>query len=296
MAMLKILGWASPPTFEATAPGELAALHPAWAGDMAALAPLRKVLSARGSEWTAQLEGGCDVTVCGPCGTTMDVAHTLWKEGALGAWGSVLAPAQNSGRGQLRRPWLCAPGNLFVTLVCPQATGQWNELRPLVFGYLLAQALEGLFGAVRIKWPNDILMDGRKVGGILVEERGDCILVGIGLNLVWAPGAEELRDGHAVTAGMIPAGSVSLGPLGLWLSLVNRLETGYRTLLETHSPAEFLTLFRSRLAWAGRRVLVQEGARTRYTAIITGVSEKGELVLNRDGDEVVLVSGDVTPV
>lgn len=296
MAMLKILGWASPSTFEATSPGELGALHPAWAGDLAARAPLRAERSARGGEWTAPLDGGCDVTVCGPCGTTMDVAHALWKEGALNAWGSVLAPVQSSGRGQLRRPWLCAPGNLFVTLVCPQATGQWNELRPLVFGYLLAEALEGLFGAVRIKWPNDILMDDRKVGGILVEERGDCILVGIGLNLVWAPGAEELRECHAVTAGMIPASSASLGPLGLWLSLVNRLETGYRTLLETHSPAEFLTLFRSRLAWAGRRVLVQEGARTRYAAIITGVSEKGELVLNRDGDEVVLVSGDVTPV
>jgi BirA family biotin operon repressor/biotin-[acetyl-CoA-carboxylase] ligase len=165
-----------------------------------------------------------------------------------------------------------------------------------VLGYLLAEAIEVRFGAVRVKWPNDILMDNYKIGGILVEERGGHVLAGIGLNLVWAPGADELRDGHSVTAGMIPASSEGLGPLGLWLFLVNQLETGYRTLLDSHTVAEFLTLFRSRLAWTGRRVFVQEGPRSQYQATILGVSGKGELVLSRDGEEVVLVSGDVTPL
>jgi biotin-(acetyl-CoA carboxylase) ligase len=95
---------------------------------------------------------------------------------------------------------------------------------------------------------------------------------------------------------VLPALSGPSGPLGLWLRLVNRLETGYRTLLETFTSTEFLSVFQCRLAWMGSRVLVTEGAGVRYEARITGVSGRGELVLDRDGREVSLQAGDVRPV
>jgi BirA family biotin operon repressor/biotin-[acetyl-CoA-carboxylase] ligase len=131
---------------------------------------------------------------------------------------------------------------------------------------------------------------------MLVEERAGCVLAGVGINLAWAPPPEALRDGHSVAAGRYCPPGGGLGPLGLWHALVNRLETGYRTLLETFSPSEFLTIFRSRLAWMGRRVLVQEGASVRYEAVVRGISGEGGLVLDRAGQEVVLLAGDVIPV
>lgn len=278
-----------PDLAEPLTPEGLAAAHPLWSADVAALAPFADAESLG--------RNGADaVLLCGSCASTMDVARHLAGRGVLGAWGSVLAPVQASGRGQLRRAWLSRPGNVLATLVCPPATGLWNDLRPLVLGYLFAEALSALGQVVQVKWPNDLLSDELKIAGILVEERSECVLAGIGLNLAWAPPPEALRQGHCVAAGEFHTSDVGLGPARLWRALVNRVETSYLVLLEAFSPHEFLTIFRTRMAWQGRRVLVQEGASVRYEAIVMGISGEGGLVLDRAGQEVVLLAGDVIPV
>ena len=282
---LSLLAAGLPGLAEPISPNALAAMHPLWAADLAALGPLA--------------EGGASsrsLMVCGPCTSTMDVARALCAEGRLAPWGSVITPRQTSGRGQLRRAWISDAGNMMATLVCPPEDKPWNDLRPLVLGQLFAAALESLGPAVSVKWPNDILCNDRKVAGMLVEERGGCILLGIGLNLSWAPEPEALRAGHGVAAGRFAPAEAGLGPLRVWATLVNHVETGYINLLEACTPKEFLTIFRTRLAWMGRRVLVHEGIGVRYEATVRGVSEEGGLVLDRDGTEVVLLSGDVTPV
>jgi BirA family biotin operon repressor/biotin-[acetyl-CoA-carboxylase] ligase len=294
---VRLLAEGLPGLAEPITPESLAAFHPLWKADVQALGPWQLT---KDEVWRAHRALGAEVVVCGACTSTMDVARELVKRGALGVFGSVLAPAQSVGRGQLRRTWLSAPGNLLATLVCPLVKpsdgGLWNDLRPLVLGHLLAEALEDVCGPVRVKWPNDLLLNDKKIGGILVEERPDCILAGIGLNLSWAPGEEALREGHCVAAAVFPAAQPLPGVLALWGTLVNRLETGYTTLLETFTPSDFLTIFRSRLAWVGRRVLVTEGAGVRYEARVSGVSATGELVLVCDGREIHLLAGDVTPL
>ncbi|PKN09283.1 MAG: biotin--[acetyl-CoA-carboxylase] ligase [Deltaproteobacteria bacterium HGW-Deltaproteobacteria-8] len=294
---LRILALGLPGLAEPLDPQSLASVHPLWAADVEALGPWRL---EQDRVWLPGSPQGADISVCGPCSSTMDVARELVARGELGVfgqgWGSVIAPTQTGGRGQLRRAWLSSPGNVLATLVMPPAEGLWNDLRPLVLGHLLAEALGDVCGDVRVKWPNDLLLDDHKIGGILVEERPGCILAGIGLNLAWAPREEELRQGHCVAAGCFPAISGVSGVLGLWRMLVNRLETGYLSLLETFTPGDFLTIFQSRLAWKGRRVLVTEGAGVRYKARIKGVSGKGELVLDHEGREILLLAGDVTPV
>jgi len=294
---LVILAHGLPDLAQALSLAELCRVHPLWDGDVAALGPFAEQPDAAlGPVWRPRERAGRDLVVCGPCASTMDVARWLVEPGVLAPWGSVITPAQTLGRGQLRRTWLSAPGNLLATLVCPPETGRWNDLRPLVLGYLFAEALSGLGRPVEVKWPNDLLSDGLKVAGILVEERAGCVLAGIGVNLAWAPDAQALRDGHSIAAGKFCPSDYGVGPLRLWAALVNRLETSYRTLLETFSPSEFLTIFRTRLAWQGRRVLVQEGVSVRYEAVVRGISEEGGLVLDRAGQEVVLLAGDVTPV
>jgi BirA family biotin operon repressor/biotin-[acetyl-CoA-carboxylase] ligase len=267
----------------------LSAMHPLWAADLAAAGPL--------AEHPAELSAGpADIVVCGVCSSTMDVARELCAQGMLAPWGSVIAPAQRAGRGQLRRPWLSDPGNMLATLACPPEDKPWNDLRPLVLGHLFGAALGSLGPSVSVKWPNDLLVAETKVAGMLVEERGGCVLCGIGVNLAWAPPAEVLREGHVVAAGRFAPSDADLGPLRLWAALVNHVETGYIDLLDACTPTDFLTIFRSRLAWLGRRVLVHEGAGVRYEAMVKGVSGEGGLVLDRAGEEVVLLSGDVTPV
>jgi len=294
---LRLLAQGLPGLAEPLDPERLAAVHPLWAADVEALGPWRL---EQGRFWRPGSPQGADIAVCGPCSSTMDVARELVGRGELGAsgqgWGSVLSPIQTGGRGQLRRAWLSAPGNVLATLVMPPAEGLWNDLRPLVLGHLLAEALGDVCEGVQVKWPNDLLLDDRKIGGILVEERPGCILAGLGLNLAWAPREEELRQGHCVPAGCFPAVPGVPGVLGLWRMLVNRLETGYRSLLGVFTPRDFLTIFQSRLAWKGRRVLVSEGAGVRYQARIKGISGKGELVLENEGREILLLAGDVTPV
>jgi BirA family biotin operon repressor/biotin-[acetyl-CoA-carboxylase] ligase len=92
----------------------------------------------------------------------------------------VVADHQSAGRGRLGRRWEAPPGTaLLASFVLP-----WRELAPLAAGVAAALACGE---QVRLKWPNDLILDGRKLGGILVESGGQTCVVGIGINLRWAP-------------------------------------------------------------------------------------------------------------
>lgn len=113
-------------------------------------------------------------------GSTQDVARDL----PLGS--VVAADHQSAGRGRLDRRWQSPPGTaLLVSFVLPP-----HRLASLAAGVAAAEACGP---DVRLKWPNDLLLDASKLGGILVECRPDRCVVGIGINLSWAPpGAARL--------------------------------------------------------------------------------------------------------
>ena len=146
---------------------------------------------------------------------------------------------------------------------------------------------------VSIKWPNDLLdAEGRKVGGILVEERGDVILVGIGLNLNSAPQDNEIREKWSPRAASLSPQSDSISGILLWQGLVNRARNWYESLTLFDTPRVFLDILSRRLAWAGRKVRVRHGGEE-YAAILAGLSDEGGLVLARRGHEEVLYSGSI---
>lgn len=99
----------------------------------------------------------------------------------------VVAEHQTAGRGRLDRRWEAPPGAaLLASWVMPV-----HELAPLAAGVAAAFACGE---AVRLKWPNDLLLEGAKLGGILVERTGSKCIVGTGINLHWAPpGATALH-------------------------------------------------------------------------------------------------------
>jgi BirA family biotin operon repressor/biotin-[acetyl-CoA-carboxylase] ligase len=143
-------------------------------------------------------------------GSTNDVAKTLARAGAVEGT-LVWADEQTAGRGRRGRTWLSPPGNLYMSLVVRPDTpparaaqlgfvaalGLGDALAALVIGDTLA-ALGGPALQLRYKWPNDVLANGKKLAGILLEtesvasERVDFVVIGIGVNLVHAPADLEL--------------------------------------------------------------------------------------------------------
>jgi len=117
----------------------------------------------------------------------------------------VTATSQTKGRGTTGRQWLGAPGNVFVTIGIPVDVWMTRMVRerkipltllPLKVGDLTAslvrKELDGCGGgageaAVTVKWPNDVLVDGKKISGTLIENASDWFLIGIGINVAHAP-------------------------------------------------------------------------------------------------------------
>jgi len=127
--------------------------------------------------------------------STMDALHALAQGGAP-AGTAVVAEAQSAGRGSRGRAWSSPRGGLWLSVLArPATTGL--ELLSLRAGLAVAELLDRLGAGHRLtlKWPNDLMLDDRKTGGILCEARWQgsapaWVVIGLGLNLTNAPPAE----------------------------------------------------------------------------------------------------------
>jgi BirA family biotin operon repressor/biotin-[acetyl-CoA-carboxylase] ligase len=120
--------------------------------------------------------------------STMDVARELAKKGA-GEGAIVIAEAQTRGRGRLSREWLSPEGGIYFTLVLrPKISPAYAPRINLMASIVVAATIRKLFGLkAELKWPNDVLIEGRKVCGILAEMDAEMdvvnfVNVGIGIN------------------------------------------------------------------------------------------------------------------
>ena len=115
----------------------------------------------------------------------------------------VWAQEQSAGRGRRGRVWLSPPGNLYCSLVVrPTCPASKAVQLGFVAGLALAEAAEAVLPEARTvacKWPNDVLVGGRKVAGVLLDassaESGRCewVVIGMGINVRWHPGPEEAQ-------------------------------------------------------------------------------------------------------
>ena len=120
-------------------------------------------------------------------GSTNDDVAALAREGAVeGSW--LRAERQTGGKGRQGRAWQSPPGNLYAsTLVRLQPEDPPAPTLALVAAVALHEIVSGHAPDVRIKWPNDLLMGGAKLAGILLERQGDAVIVGFGVNLAHHP-------------------------------------------------------------------------------------------------------------
>ena len=123
-----------------------------------------------------------------------------------GHW--LVADRQNAGRGRQGRGWLDGSGNFMGSTAVRLLV---QDPAPASLSFVAALAVyEGLLARVatpmslQLKWPNDVLLDGAKLAGILLERAGDAAVIGIGVNLAWAPSLAGRATGHLKRIGPAP--------------------------------------------------------------------------------------------
>ena len=227
--------------------------------------------------------------------STQDAAQA-WAEAGAGEGCLVVAREQTRGRGRGGRPWLARPGaSLTFTLVMrplPQE-GPWLSRASGWAALAICRVLEEAWGLhPHIKWPNDVLLQGRKVAGILIEApwKGAKVprymLVGIGINVKDEAIPPEGRVDFPATAleAHTPA------PVSLPRLLRQLWKTLYRWRYRLSHP-DLLKAWEARLAYKGEEVWISPDETHTFSARLMGLTETGALrVRLSSGEERVLPS------
>jgi len=213
----------------------------------------------------------------------------------------LVAEHQTAGRGRAGRSWLSSPGHSLTFSLAWKFDGGLQKLTglPLAVGTALAETLGRLGQPVQLKWPNDLLKDGDKLAGILVETAraetsaagGGAVwaIIGIGLNLAM-PDELEQQIGRPVAA--MP-----------WLARMDRdvllaaLLDGLLdalTLFEQSGFAAFTARWNLLHGWQGRWVTLLDGGEVLHEGLAAGVDDAGRLLLDTEGGRVAIVAGDVS--
>ncbi|MBI5479860.1 MAG: biotin--[acetyl-CoA-carboxylase] ligase [Deltaproteobacteria bacterium] len=230
-------------------------------------------------------------------GSTNDEA-AAWARAGAPEGALVLAETQEHGRGRVGRRWHSPPGeNLYLSLVLRPPRPP-HELPPLTLAAGLAVfdvcAARGL--RPELKWPNDVLLGGKKVAGVLTEmsseaERVLHVVIGLGLNVNGTKFPAELRERATSLRLASGPGAPPLGRAALLCDLLLRLEARYHEFLD-RGPAAVVAAFRERWAGRGRAVRVQAG-----DAVLRGVAQDvddgGALLVARGGAIERVLSGEV---
>ena len=236
--------------------------------------------------------------------TVESTNDTAWEARALGAPEGtvVVADVQTRGRGRAGRRWHLAPGKGLALSVLLPLGGDRGALGvlPLGAGLALARALERLGVATELKWPNDLLLGGRKLAGILCESRGatphgdpgagDTVVIGVGVNVGersedFPPEIRERTTSLAIEGFALEREIVTA-------EFLNALEPLWVT-LEEGGCQEVLDAWRAHASFWGRVVHVRTPA-GELRGVARTLDEAGGLVLRLDsGSETTVLAGDV---
>lgn len=213
------------------------------------------------------------LTIVDVTGSTNDDLLEAGKQGAPHGTG-LAARAQTAGRGRRGHKWDSTVGNLLLSIVlCPCVNPAKFSGLAAVSGLAVLEALEkqGLANEIRLKWPNDLIARGRKLGGILVEAARDnegkpFAVCGIGVNVNYTP--QEVPDGGLAAIGLsdlnesVPAVDMLLeevyhaviDAVDAWAERLNAKEEDAGPLAPVHG--EYVT----HLNWIGEHVIARSPA------------------------------------
>jgi BirA family biotin operon repressor/biotin-[acetyl-CoA-carboxylase] ligase len=254
-------------------------------------ARLSRALVQPGGRWTR-------IVVVPSTGSTNADVIELAKRGEPEGY-VLAAEQQNAGRGRLGRVWQSPPrGGLAVSaLLRPSRPISRYGWLPLLVGVALAEAVVEVSRLdARLKWPNDLLLDDRKVGGVLVEavpsDAGSpAVVVGFGINVTLRPA--ELPVPQATSLAI--AGAASTDRERLLGEVLGRLAMWYGRWLDG-DDAELRTAYRDRCATLGRPVRVHLPGDQMLAGVADDIDAGGRLIVLTGAGAQPVAAGDVVHV
>ena len=198
----------------------------------------------------------------------------------------IAAEFQSNGRGRLDSPFEAPPQSalLFSFYIAPKrAVSDWGFISFLAALAMREVITDQLAEKVNLKWPNDILIGDKKVAGLLAQQIGEGVIVGIGLNV--AMSTDELPVPNATS--LLLAGSNLLDRNLILSAFLNHFENLFK---EWDSGGDFLEKYRQACSTLGRQVRVEVLGRDSIEGEAVSITAQGVLIL-KDGTEVNV--GDV---
>lgn len=123
--------------------------------------------------------------------STQDYAHDLIADGKATDKTVINALAQSAGRGRYKRTWVSHHGNLYVSFI--YKVYERDPKLSYAVAVAIAETLISFGLTPQIKWPNDILIDGKKISGTLIEYARNFVIIGIGINIKTCPTVKEYK-------------------------------------------------------------------------------------------------------
>ena len=257
-----------------------------------------EITSRLTTEWAGKKLCYYDVT-----GSTNNDAKRLGEEG-MPHGTVVVADVQTAGKGRRGRGWQTLPGTAlsFTLLLRPSFPADKASMLTLVMALSAAQAIERVSAvAAGIKWPNDIVLNGKKICGMLTEmtmtpemDEIQYLVIGAGLNVNNASPeefAEDIRD--KATSLKIETGR-QINRAALLNEILGCFEHNYDIFLKTLDLSALQGEYQRRLLGVGGQVRVLDPA-GEYTGTSEGIDEQGRLtVLKENGEQVQVYAGEVS--
>ena len=233
--------------------------------------------------------------------STNSVARRLADSGACEG-DIVIAEAQTRGRGRLGRQWQSPPfANLYFSVILRPSLPAANAPQiTLMSAVALAETVDQFISqTTTIKWPNDILVDGKKLAGILTEASCDSaglqyVILGIGVNLNYRfeTMPEEIRQ-RAISVAELTGKSVRRE--GFFERLIQALDRCYGE-LEERGFARLASRWEAHFSLRGRKVRVESGGQS-ISGTAIGIDHDGALIIEEArGTRHRVIAGDVIPV
>lgn len=205
--------------------------------------------------------------------STQTYALNMVADGVARDHTVIMAMAQSAGRGRYKRTWISHHGNLYASFIF-SSDDERDPRLSYVVAVAVAETLIAFGINPKIKWPNDILIDGAKVSGILIEYAGRFVIVGIGINIKTCPTIENYKTTKLNKYAKIEKSD-------LLNKLMQNLDKWRRT--------KFVDV---RTRWMDLAAGLNKTVKYRGdTAELIGINENGALVLRR-GAQYTLAYGD----
>lgn len=205
---------------------------------------------------------------------------------------AVVAAVQTMGKGRLGRQWESNAGDgLYLSVLMHPSSMEHFTIIPIICGLAVHSAMKLLCGVeIGLKWPNDIILDGRKLGGILCEGRLGRAVCGIGINLNQkSQYFEEKQLPNGISLHMAGVNAPDVKTLAE--KIVNELILIYNR-LENSGKGEIIAEFKKNCVTLGREVIAHYRDREiRGTAV--DINDDGELIVRTDDAEYTVNSGEV---